>query len=511
MSKAQSFVKRIQSDPVYFMESVLGVKELHEYQIERIIKPILKYDRVAIAATHSISKTWTMARIVLWFLTSFKNSKVLTTAPTNRQVKALLWGEIRSAYEEAPVEMGGNLLTTELKYGPEWYAIGFTPQKEAGKSREQIGSTFQGFHSEHVLIVFDEATGIPADVHKMSEGLMTSGKVVKWVQIGNPTTRSCEFFKCFGSRQWFNVHLSCFDSPNLKANDINNLDDINRELRLINEMTTDEALDYIASYKKPVTYLLNAQWVISKAWEWGVTHPLFQSKALGTFPDLDESVLVQYSDVMDAISREATLDISQGRFIGVDVARYGEDMSVITELVGNKQTAYKKLAKRSTTEVSGYVIAQVATMSLINTKILIDATGVGAGVVDTLKEHFKKDRYVDVIELHFGQTMDLDENKSRYRNLKAYMFDLLAVDLRQNLDIMDIEDYILELPTIRYNFDGQGKMLIESKDDYKKRTGKNSPDSSDSLAMANYGRHIKKTVGRFVGMQNTKSEIKIKE
>lgn len=500
-----AFVKRIQKDPVFFFKKVLGTREIHQYQIDKIINPVLKYDRVAIAATHSIAKTWTMARIALWFLTSFPNSKVITTAPTNRQVKALLWGELRSAYENAAVELGGDLLTTELKYGPEWYAMGFTPQKEAGKSREQIGSTFQGFHSLYILVIFDEATGIPTDFHKMTEGLTTSGKVVKWVQIGNPTTRSCEFFKCFGSKQWHNVYMSCFDSPNMKANKINSLEDINRELQIISEMAKEEAIEHIERYKKPVPYLLNAQWVISKAWEWGIDHPLFQSKALGIFPDIDENVLVQYADVLEAIERESEINMLENRSIGVDVARYGEDSTVIIELVGAKQTYHQKLSKRGAVDIVGTIIARVNMMQTTITKIVVDATGVGGGVTDLLKEHFKNNRFVEVIEVHFGQTLDLDENKTRYKNIKAYIFDLLGIDLKQNLDIMDIEDYIVELPSIRYTFDGQGKMVIESKDDYKKRTGRGSPDSSDALALANYGRHLKKTAGSFSGM-NEKSK-----
>lgn len=506
MSEDESLlVERLQTDPVYFFKKLLGVEELHQYQIDKIINPVLKHDRVSIAATHSIAKTWTVARLALWFLTSFPNSKVITTAPTLRQVKSLLWGELRSAYEGSLIPLGGDLLTTELKYSPDWYAIGFTPQKEAGKSKEQIGSTFQGFHALHMLIIFDEATGIPSDFYKMAEGLTTSGEVVKWIQIGNPTTRSCEFFKCFGSKQWHNVYMSCFDSPNLQANDINSIAEINRELQMIKEMSKDDANEYISRYKKPVPYLLSTQWVISKAWEWGIDHPLFQSKALGMFPDIDENVLVQYADVLEAIERESEINMLENRSIGVDVARYGDDSTVIIELVGVKQTYHQKLSKRGAIDIVGTIIARVNMMPRTITKIVVDATGVGGGVTDLLEEHFKNNRFVEVIEIHFGQTLDLEENKTRYKNIKAYIFDLLGIDLKKNLDIMDIEDYIIELPSIRYTFDGQGKMVIESKDDYKKRTGRGSPDSSDALALANYGRHLKKTSGSFSGM-NEKSK-----
>jgi hypothetical protein len=516
MSKESDFINKLQSvdGPEVFFKDVLGVDSLEEYQIEKMLKPVALYDQVSIAATHSVGKTWTMARIALWFYGSYKDSIVITTAPTGRQVKKLLWGELHTAFAKSKHPIGGKLLQTELIKGPEWYIMGFSPQKEAGsESKEQTGSSFQGFHADYILIIFDEATGIPADIHKMAEGLLTSGKVVKWVQIANPTTRSCEFFKTFSDPSWFNVYLSCFDSPNLVANGINNLQGLKRELRKLKEMEQSERLEYIAAYKKPVPHLLSCQWVMTRALKWGIDHPLFQSKALGIFPDVDENVLVQLDDVEQAIAREIEASPHDVRCIGVDVARYGDDDTVLTSLRGAKQDLKKTLSKRSVTEVSGEVISMIDSDKAMKSKVLIDATGIGAGVHDILKEHYLKDRTVEIIEIHFGQSpvMDTDkkeeaneEIKKRYVNLKSRMFDLLSYDIKHELDLLDDSTYLEELPTIMFTFNSSGKMLIESKDDYKKRTGNSSPDSSDSLALANLGRHRKTTVGFFSGMTGGK-------
>ena len=515
MSNENQFIKKLQGDngPQVFFEDVLGVESLEEYQIEKMLKPIAKYDRVSIAATHSVGKTWTMARIALWFGTSYKNCKVITTAPTGRQVKKLLWGELHSAYKNSKHPLGGKLLTTELQIGPEWFIMGFSPQKEAGSnSQEQSGSSFQGFHADYILIIFDEATGIPADIWKMAEGLLTSGIIVKFVAIANPTTRSSEFFKTFSDPAWYNVYLSCFDSPNLIANGITDLHKLKREIKKLREMPQDERLVYIANYEKPVPHLLSCQWVMSSALKWGIDHPLFQSKALGIFPSVDENVIVQLEDVENAIAREQEVDNSE-RCIGVDVARYGDDDSCITSLRGLKQDVKKTLSKRGVTEVTGEVINIIETDKATNTKVLVDATGIGAGVYDLLEEKYKKDRSVEIIEIHFGQSavMDTDkketadELKKRYANLKARMFDLLSSDIKDNLDLMDEATYLEELPTIRFTFDSKGRMVIESKDDYKKRTGNSSPDSSDSLALANLGRHRKSVIGFFSGMTGGKT------
>lgn len=521
-SKETEFIGKLQGDngPQVFFEDVLGVESLEDYQIEKMLKPIAKHDLVSIAATHSVGKTWTMARIALWFGTSYKNSKVITTAPTGRQVKKLLWGELHSAYQESKHPLGGKLLTTELQIGPEWYIMGFSPQKEAGgDGKEQQGSSFQGFHADYILVIFDEATGIPADIWKMAEGLLTSGIVVKFVAIANPTTRASEFFKTFSDPSWYNVYLSCFDSPNLIANGITDLHKLKRELNKLKEMGQEERLEYISKYGKPVPHLLSCQWVMSRALKWGIDHPLFQSKALGIFPEVDENVLVQLGDVEDAIARES--EKGTERNIGVDVARYGDDESSITELYGAKQTFKKNLTKRSVTAVSGEVINVIDKDLITKTKVLVDCTGIGAGVHDILVEHYQKNRLVEIIEIHFGGSpvMSTDSKTKkdektpskaeeialRYVNLKARMFDLLSYDIKEELDLLDDAAYLAELPTIMFTFNSKGKMIVESKDEYKKRTGNNSPDSSDSLALANLGRHRRSIVGFFSGMTGGKT------
>lgn len=517
MSKELKLIDRLQgpNGPSIFFRDILGVETLQEFQEEKMLKAIAKYSRVSIAATHSVGKTWTMARVALWFGASFKNSKVITTAPTGRQVKELLWGELHSAYAQSKQNLGGELLKLKWEIGPEWHVIGFSPQKEAGSnSEEQKGSTFQGWHSLYILIIFDEATGISADMWKMVEGLLTSGKIVKFVAIANPTTRSSGFFKTFGDPAWHNVYLSCFDSPNLIANGITNLHKLERELEKLKKMPEDERLEYIEGYEKPVPHLLSCQWVMSSALKWGVSHPLFQSKALGIFPEVDEHVIIQLGDVEEAIRREASpLDDGKVRFIGIDVARFGEDKSVITSLRGYRQDVVKDLTKRDTTEVTDASVSVIEKDKAVKTIVLVDATGIGAGVHDQLAKKYKKDKSVKIVEIHFGQSAvldtdkkdEIDEVKKRYTNLKARMFDLLGDDIKNHIDLIDDDVYLEELPTIRFKFDTKDKMIIESKDDYKKRTGNSSPDYSDSLALANLGRYFKKTYGLMSEMASRKT------
>lgn len=505
-------IAKVRQHPEIFLKEFLGVQRLEDYH-KRILRAFIDYDKIAIAATHAVGKTWITARIALFFLFMFKNSKVITTAPTGRQVKKLLWGELRAAYKKSKVPLGGRLLQTELTISDEWFAMGFSPQKEAGEGREQTGSSFQGFHADYILIIFDEATGVPADVWKMAEGLLTSGKLVKFVCIGNPTSRNCDFFKCFQAFDWKKVYLSCFDSPNLIANGITNLDQLRAEIEVMRSLDDDGKLERLKSYLHPVTYLLSCRWVVERALNWGIDHPLFQSKVLGQFPAEDDNVLIQIAEVENSFSRERKAIPGETRFVGVDVARFGEDSTVFTELIGYAHTRTKKMGKKDTVEVTGELIVWLLEhYKEYDTKIVIDGTGVGGGVIDLLRERQREGAIPhrwEILEVHFGQGIEIPEPlgelaqsederyKQRFANLKALMFQHLADDLKESIALIEDSTYLLQLPSIKYKFDSKGRMIIESKDDYKKRTGMSSPDEADSLALANYGRHGSAKVGVF--------------
>jgi len=507
MDDFQAMNALAQKEPYRFFKGPLGVDSLEPYQYE-MIQNIADYDKVAIRATHSISKTWTMGRIALWFLNCFEESIVITTAPTHRQVETLLWGEIADAWKKSAYPLGGHLTATKLKISEKWYAMGFSPKKEAGASKEQQGSSFQGFHSKYVMIIFDEATGIPPDIWKMAQGLLTSGVIVKWVCIANPTTRSCQFFDCFSAADWFTMKLDCFDSPNLKANGITNLHKLTREYDRLKGMSKKTRLKRIKDYKKPVPYLLSCQWVMERALEWGIDHPLFISKALGEFPEDEDDVIIPWSSVEAAQSRKVQYDERYGiRYFGVDVARFGEDATVFTDFVDYKQVAKKEIRKRDTVAVSGEVIACLKDSEHYerDTVLTIDETGVGAGVVDILNQAQRDGvigKHIDIHGLHFGAACEDEDDKDLFANLKAKIFWDLAKDLKENLEILDDPIYFSELTGILYMYTPAGKIQIESKDKYKERTGKNSPDHSDSMAIANHGRYLHGHFGKFTNKKN---------
>lgn len=521
--RAEKILARCRNDLVFHVEHVQGVSTLEPYQ-RRIIDAVTRAiqgkgkRRIAISACHDVGKTWTSSKVVLACGSCFPGAKIITTAPSWNSVEKLLWSEIRSGHRTSKYPLGGRMLNTEWKIRDDWFAEGISPKEDASEGEGQgTSSGFQGRHGQLVIVIFDEATGIPPKRWIQAEGMMTSANVV-FIAIGNPTSRSSPFFRCFSNSQWEKIYLSCFDSPNLTANGITDMEALVREYDILRSMGEEARFDRINAYKVVQEKLLTAQWVMEKALDWGLDHPLFVSKVLGRFPDQDDHTLLPLGIVERAQLREYAPTNADRFSIGVDVARFGTDKSVIKTLQGPKLVRSKTLIKADTNETAGAVMQEIEACGSHNIVISIDGTGVGAGVVDKLRENQRERKIhhmVEIREVNFGEGFDFiskdRENKKRieaeklYVNRKAYLFVQLANDLKQNLVLPDDSVYLEELPTIIYKFDSKGRYVIESKDEYKKRTGRGSPDDADALALANDGRYESAGINGFTAELVAKS------
>jgi phage terminase large subunit len=490
-----------------FSQQVVG-DTLEPYQI-KVMDAVPNQSRIIVTSCHNLGKTFLASRIVHWAMSNFEGCKLLTTAPTMRQVRDLLWSEIRAGHRDSKYPLGGEMQTVSWRIAEDWFAIGLKPKDEAGGSLmtgQGTASSFQGFHSRSLtVLVFDEATGVQPPLYMQAEGMMTSANVL-WVLILNPTSKSSKAYECFCSPLWHKIKLTCFDSPNLIANGITNLAKLEKECDYLKTLDDADKRARINSYEVVKGYLLTCQWVMGRALEWGIDHPLFLSKCLGEFPDEDEYALmpagvVERAQYRDKPEHDYSKDFTT---MGVDVARYGTDKSVITVIQGVVVDKPITLMKRSVTSVAGEVMNKIRDLPRLDV-ICVDCTGIGSGVFDILLENQERgliDGSVEIRECHFGQGFTegdslAEEDKKKYANLKAKIFVLLGDDIKALLCLPDESVYLKELPTILYKFDSKGKYVIESKENYKKRTGMDSPDHSDSLALANSGRAEVRSVGDF--------------
>jgi hypothetical protein len=490
------------------------------------------YQRIAISACHAIGKTFTIARIMKALMDKHIGIKLISTAPTFRQVNDLLWKEFHTAHKKTHpyfLRKGSRLNDTSYWIDSETYARGFSPQKSVKSETGQgTDSVFQGYHAQNmVVVIFDEATGISPSLWIQAEGLLTSGKRVLFLAIANPTTRNCDFYECFEKPSWKKFEITCFDTPNLKAAGLHCVEDIQKEADLVEELRIKDpelALERLASYPCPKPHLINVRWVIEKAGEWGVDHPLFLGKVIGKFPGEDSKSLITKELIEESQAREVEEDIHEQEiaYIGLDVAREGEDSSVWTSMIGRYQDKMVKVNKHDTNEVVGGTINFIEDLkerwpNVKEIRLAVDG-GYGHGVIDNLREKqgeeenervFSALNGVDILEINFGaqdwviyhfgwideftrkqreKEREVQEDRQNYANYKAKMFDMLRRDIRADIVLKKFPVYAKQIPTILKLPDGKGRLKIEAKTDYKQRTGKTSPDEADSLALCNFAR-----------------------
>ena len=115
---AQLLLERCAKDPVYFLEEILGVEPWEKQKL--IIESVRDNTNTCVASGHGVGKTFVSAATALWFLFTHYQSRVITTAPTNRQVESILWAEIWNLFNNARVPLGGRLLKTSLNIEEKW-------------------------------------------------------------------------------------------------------------------------------------------------------------------------------------------------------------------------------------------------------------------------------------------------------------------------------------------------------------------------------------------------------
>jgi len=203
------------NDPCEFFVDVLGVDRRHIWPKMRDIAESVRDNRFTVVpAGHSVSKSYTAGRLVVWFMMSFPPCTVITTAPNDNQVRNILWREIRDSVTNSRLDLGGRLLTQGWDFqdetGQKWFALGFATKPDT-VTRE--ATAFQGYHNKNVFIVFDEAAGIPKEIWDAAQSLFTDENV-RFLAIGNPTSMIGEFAEVVKDPKYHVINISVKDTPN---------------------------------------------------------------------------------------------------------------------------------------------------------------------------------------------------------------------------------------------------------------------------------------------------------
>lgn len=429
----------------------------------QIIESLRDNRTTAVRSCHGSGKTWTAARAIMWFLLAYPGSVCLSTAPTYRQVVELIWREIRTAYGQSVIPIGGRLLKDKLELGSDWFALGLSTSTP---------DYFQGFHSEHVLMVVDEPPGVDEVIFAAIDGILSTASS-RMLMIGNPTSLSGRFYNSFKNPDVAKIRISVFDTPNFYMNNIKTIDDLrNKELVMK------------SSDKLHNNRLVSPIWAREKLLEWGEDSPMFQSRVMGNFPSQAENTLIPLNKIEQATTderREMLEKKYEGtnplRYYGMDVARFGSDSTVILSRIQDIVDSIKSYQKEDTMQTTGRAIAALTDKP---GRMNIDIIGIGSGVYDRM------------IELEIPYTYGVNVAQSaiqpdRFTNLRAELFWILREKfINDEIYIPYDETLMADLASLEYSFTSRGQIQLESKDEIKKRIGR-SPDMADALALSYNG------------------------
>lgn len=439
--------------PVEFCADLLNM-DADEWQ-EAVLNDLAKHSKVSVRSGQGVGKTALEAGAILWFLTCRPYAKVIATAPTMKQLYDVLWAEVAKWLNDSLIK--DLLKWTKTKVymhgdSERWFATARTATKP---------ENMQGFHEDHMLIVVDEASGVSDAIMEAILGTL-SGFDNKLLMCGNPNNIEGVFYDSHNSdRDKYQAHkVSSYDSKRTNKENIE---------MLIDKYGEDSDVVRVRIYGE------------------------FPKAALDSFISLEVVELATTTKISDAI-----VNGSKIAHIGVDVARFGDDSTIIFPRIANKSLPYKKYTKQDTMKTTGHVV-KMAKMLLVDypklEKVIIkvDDTGVGGGVTDRLREVVKEQKLpFEIMPINNGEGSKDDFYDNLGAQVWGHLRELLEENMTNNLngkapviELPNKSQLIKELSTRKFAMTSSGKIRLESKKDMKKRNV-GSPDIADACTLAFY-------------------------
>jgi hypothetical protein len=456
----QDRIPKYRIDPVLFAREVM-MFEPDEWQ-KKSLRDLACSTKVAVKSGQGVGKTGMEAVALLWFLSCFPYPRVVATAPTKQQLNDVLWSEASKWQERSP------LLKKILKWtktyiymkGCEkrWFAVARTATKP---------ENMQGFHEDNMLFIVDEASGVADPIMEAILGTLSGGNN-KLLMCGNPTRTSGTFFDAFHSDR--NIY----------------------------------ALNTISSLDSPRTNKENLNSLIRK---YGIDSNVVRVRVLGEFPELDsDDTFIR----LPIIEHCTMLDLPEGIPVrrisfGVDVARYGNDETVIASNVGGRITLPVIFNGQSLMTTVGKIVQlyrkTVADFPAYKGRIYvnIDDCGLGGGVTDRLAEVKREENLtrMEVVPVNAaGRVPDdvtgdgVTKACDLYDNLTSYMWGTVRELMRnEEVSLQNDNDTVAQFSCRKYRLSSRGRIILETKEEMKKR-GISSPDRADAVSLSCYEKKL---------------------
>lgn len=436
---------------------------------DKILESVRDNRYTAVRSAHSTGKSHIASRCASWWVDTrpVDDVFIVTTAPSTTQVKAILWRYIKQAHKKA--SLPGYITDGDP---PEWKIdgalVGYGRKPQDLTNAEEAATAFQGIHARHVLVILDEAGGIPEWLWNAVDTLVTS-PMNRVLAIGNPDDPSSHFEKvCRPGSGWNVIRVRAMDTP---------------------------AFTGEACHPSLLEVLVSPEWVEERRKRWGITSPLYIAKVMAEFPDVTDDTLISPKLVRQAHENDRSGHATVPGTFGMDVARYGRDQSCVYRSRGGQVRLVKAWSKTDTMETTGRAIMILRRRRFKITELVgrvepiptepiphnvpmwVDANGLGAGVYDRLREQGAP------VHPFMGSERAYDPD--RFANRRAETYWNFRERMEEGLIDLDPQDEELasQLQSIKWKTNSRGLILIESKDDMLKR-GMPSPDRADAAVMA---------------------------
>jgi phage terminase large subunit len=432
----ETVVKTYRHDPVGFVKVVLGATP-DPWQ-EKVMRDVaMGHRRISVRAGHGVGKSAFCAWLSIWHMVCRYPQKCVMTAPTAGQLFDALFAEVKYWINKLPDPIKALFTTTSekvtLNASPEGSFI------SARTSSADRPEALAGIHSEYVLLIVDEASAVPEPVYESAAGSM-SGEHACTILIGNPTRNSGLFFRTHHqlSREWRTYHVSCLDSPRVSSDFVKQIAD---------------------------TY--------------GPASNAYRVRVLGEFSAKEDDTLIPAELVDSAMTRDVVLDPQEPLVYGIDVARFGDDRSVLCKRRGNIVTEFKTWQGLDLMQLTGAIVNEAKVDDPV--EVCIDSIGLGSGVADRLREVFGEMKMkIAVRDVNVSESSAMNPTAAKLR-------DELWLGVKEWLNarackLPKLDELRQELVAPTYTFTSNGRVKVEGKAELKKR-GMRSPDLADSLGL----------------------------
>lgn len=432
-----------------FVRDIIGI-EPQAWQ-EDALNAFDKGSNIAIRSGHGVGKTALLAWIVIYCVALYPFCKVPCTAPTQHQLNDVLWPEINRWITHSKID--GLLNWTATKVSP----VGYDASTFAVARSSKVPENMAGFHAPKIVYVVDEGSGVPNKIFEVVEGALTTMDA-QIVTAGNPTAIGGYYYDAFHKNRhlWYTAKVSSEDSANVSP-------------------------AYCLRFKEL----------------WGEDSDIYRVRVLGEFPLAESDTFIRLNYLESAVARGAdnpARDTYARPEMGVDVARFGNDETVIAIRQGLQVVHIEAFRNKPTTYTSGRVSQLIAEFA--PAVVRIDDVGVGGGVFDQVCENEYKNDSVSVVGFNNGSSGD---EEGWYDNLATWSWGHFRNLLQQEEVTLPDDDLLVgQLSTRKYQITAKGRLRLERKEDMTKR-GLPSPDRAEAVVMAFADFMQSKTIDKLVG------------